>query len=142
MRSLRLSELALLALMVTSCSRPHPPTISPEVRIQQIPPADPQKFAGMLEKENWRNPYLIVKPGGVALLDLANHEEHLIKTDELAEVLASLPPSAWPYGRVVVVTSPGIVASTPDGMLIRKNRGIVAGTLENMHILINWVPSA
>jgi hypothetical protein len=29
-----------------------------------------------------------------------------------------------------------------DDVLIRKNRGIVAGTLESLHILINWVPSS
>jgi len=115
---------------------------SPEARIQQIPPADPQKYADMRDMKNWRNPYLIIKPNGVALLDVANHEEHLLKTEELPEALANLPPSAWPYGRVVVVSDPGLVGSANDLVPIRKNRGIVAGTLESMHILINWVPSA
>lgn len=115
---------------------------SPEARIQQIPAADPQKYAGMRDFKNWRNPYLIIKPEGVALLDVANHEEHLLKTDELPEALAGLPASAWPYGRVVVVSEPGVAGSANDLAPIRKNRGIVAGTLESLHILINWVPAA
>jgi len=148
MRYLRLGVFAIGLATLASCAKP-PRTpeevaaaTSPEVRIQQIPPADPQKYAGMRDFKNWRNPYLIIKPEGVALLDVANHEEHLLKTEELPETLAGLPPSAWPYGRVVVVTDQALLASAQDSVLIRKNRGIVAGTLESMHILINWVPSA
>jgi len=142
MRYLRLGALAIAMVGLVSCSGSRNPqkTAPPEVRIQQIPPADSQKYAGMRDLKNWRNPYLIIKPNGVALLDAANHEEHLLKTEELPETLADLPPSAWPYGRIVVVSDPG-AGSENDLVEIRKNRGIVAGTLESMHILINWVPS-
>ncbi len=144
MRYLRLGALAISMVGLMSCSgarNAQQQTAPPEVRIQQIPPADPQKYADMRDLKNWRNPYLIIKPNGVALLDVANHEEHLLKTEELPEALADLPPSAWPYGRIVVVSDPG--AGSPNDLVpIRKNRGIVAGTLESMHILINWVPSA
>ena len=144
MRFLRLSTLAISVVGLLSCSgtrNAQQQTAAPEVRIQQIPPADPQKYAGMRDLKSWRNPYLIVKPEGVALLDVANHEEHLLKTEELAEALADLPATAWPYGRIVVVSDPG-AGSANDLVSIRKTRGIVAGTLESMHILINWVPSA
>ena len=144
MRYLRLSALTISMVGLMSCSGPpnaQQKTAPPEVRIQQIPPADPQKYIDMRDLKNWSNPYLIIKPNGVALLDVANHEEHLLKTEELPKALANLPPSAWPYGRIVVVSDPGAVSAN-DLVLIRKNRGIVAGTLESMHILINWVPSA
>ena len=148
MKYLRVGAVAFTTLVILSCSRSPqiavnaPAATSPEARIQQIPPADPQKFAGMRDMKNWRNPYLIIKPNGVALLDVANHEEHLLKPEELPGALASLPASAWPYGRVVVVTDAGVAATASDLAPIRRNRGIVAGTLESMHILINWVPSA
>jgi len=144
MRYLRLSVLAISAIGLISCwgsRNAQQKTAPPEVRIQQIPPADPQKYADLRDLKNWRNPYLIIKPNGVALLDVANHEEHVLKTEELPEALADLPPSAWPYGRIVVVSDPG-AGSPNDLVLIRRNRGIVAGTLESMHILINWVPTA
>lgn len=147
MRYLRLGVLTVATVGIVSCSPPSRLTEtsavepSPEARLQQIPPADPQKYAGMRDMKEWRNPYLIVQANGVALLDAANHEEHLLKPQELPEALAKLPLSAWPYGRVVVVTE-NVVRATGDDALIRKNRGIIAGTLENLHILIHWVPSA
>ena len=90
--------------------------------------------------KRWGNPYLILQANGVTLFDAANHEERLLKPEELPEALASLPGSAWPYGRVVAVTEAEVRAAGDD-VSIRKNRGIVAGTMENLHVTINWVPS-
>jgi hypothetical protein len=95
----------------------------------------------MIDKKGWRNPYLIIKTGGVALLDPDNHEERLLKPEELTQALGNLPPSAWPYGRVVAVTE-NSVRAPGDGVLIRKNRALVAGTLESLHVLMNWIPPA
>jgi hypothetical protein len=111
-------------------------------RILAIPPAQPEKYRGMIDMKGWRNPYLIVKTDGVALLDAENHEEHLLKFEELTQALARLPASAWPYGRVVVVTENGVRGTDDDTVQIRKNRALVAGTLESLHVLINWVPPA
>jgi len=144
MRYTRLSALAITLVVIASCSRPprvEDKSASPETRIQQIPAADPQKYAGVRDMKNWRNPYLIIRADGVALFDAADHEEHLLKPEELTPALAKLPPSAWPYGRVVAATENGVRAAGDDAR-IRKNRGIVAGTLESMHVVINWVPSA
>lgn len=52
----------------------------------------------MRNMRNWRNPDLIIKTDGVALLNSENHEEHLLKPAELAQALGNLPPSSWPYG--------------------------------------------
>jgi hypothetical protein len=110
-------------------------------RIQAIPAADPAKYRNTHGKA-WRNPYLIVKPDGVALLDVANNEEHIMKPAELTQRLAQLPDSAWPYGRVVAVSESPVRGSDHDSAEIRKNKAIVAGTLEGMHVMINWIPSA
>jgi hypothetical protein len=142
MRYLRLSALVMCVALLASCSKPPraqeetTAATSPEARLQQIPPADPQKYSQAPGFKEWRNPYLIIRKDGVALLDIQNSEEHLIKLEDLPETLAQLPRSAWPYGRVVAVIEPGVRASGDD-VLIRKNRGIVLGTLESMHVLVS-----
>lgn len=110
-------------------------------RIQAIPAADPATYRDLRDSRTWRNPYLIVKPNGVALLDVDNSLERYVDPNDLIQALAQLPPSAWPYGRVVAVAESGASASEDDRARIRKNRAIVAGTLEGMHVLINWIPS-
>jgi hypothetical protein len=142
----RLAVLATLAVLLTSCSAPQGPDpaaleASAAARILAISPARPEKYRGMIDLKGWQNPYLIIKAEGVALLDAGNHEERLLKPTEVIQALAKLPPSAWPYGRVVAVTEGGARAAGDD-VPIRKNRAIVAGTLESLHVLINWIPSA
>jgi hypothetical protein len=142
----RLAVLATLAVLLISCSAPQGPDTaaleaSAAARILAIPPASPEKYRGMIDMKGWQNPYLIIKADGVALLDAGNHEERLLKPAEVTQALAKLPPSAWPYGRVVAVTENGVRAAGDD-VPIRKNRAIVAGALETLHVLINWIPSA
>jgi hypothetical protein len=145
MRYLRLSILAVSLAPLVSCAKPpaapEETAISPEIRIQQIPPADPQKYAGMRDMKAWRNPYLIVKVDGVGLLDVSNNEQQIVDPDKLSEALAKLPSSAWPYGRVVAIQEIGAASSDEDKARLRKNRALVAGALESMQVLINWVPS-
>jgi hypothetical protein len=146
MKSLRLGAVAVLVAVLVSCTKPprapEESAASPEARLQQIPPADPQKYAGLRDMKAWRNPYLIIRIDGVGLFDPANNEQHLLKPDELSNALAALPATAWPYGRVVAVAENPPTGSEDQKVVIRRNKGIVAGTLESMHILINWVPSA
>jgi hypothetical protein len=147
---LRLAALAVSASLLASCSLPPKPSDAEKdasqpsayARIQQIPPADPAKYNNTPSFKSWRNPYLIIRKDGVGLLDVADNEERLIKLDDLPQALAQLPASAWPYGRVVAVTESGVSGSTEDTVLIRKNRGIVLGTLESMHVLVSMGPSA
>jgi len=147
MRFRHVSVLAA-AVSLVACTRPSQISeksvteASPEARIQQIPPADPQKYAGNRDTKAWRNPYLIVKKDGIWLLDLDNNEERLLKSDQVLDALAALPASAWPYGRVVAVQEIGVSGSDQDQIALRKNRAILAGTLEGAKVLINWVPAA
>jgi hypothetical protein len=147
MRYLCLSILVMSLAVLVSCSKPprspaDTAAVRPEIRIQQIPAADPQKYAGMRDMKAWRNPYLIIKVEGVGLLDVGNNEQQLIDPDKLPDALAKLPPSAWPYGRVIAIQEISAADSDEDKAKLRKNRALVAGALESMQVLISWVPSA
>jgi hypothetical protein len=132
--------------MLVSCSKPPrapeetAAAASPEARIQQIPPADPEKYRNVHDYKEWKNPYLFIRKDGVALVDVSNNEQRLIKPEDLPQILAQLPLKAWPYGRVVAVGQNGVLSSADDAALIRKNRGIVLGTLESLHISVPPIP--
>jgi hypothetical protein len=145
---MKYSCLALTLALLVGCSLPPKTTdqvvaaTSPEARLQQIPPADPQKYAAMRDMKSWRNPYLIVRIDGVGLLDASNNEQQIVDPNKLPEVLGKLPASAWPYGRVVAIQEAGGAQTEADKTQLRKNRALVAGTLESIQIVIQWVPSA
>jgi hypothetical protein len=144
MKYLLLSALAMSVAVLASCSKPPAqptPEANPEIRIQQIPAADPQKYAGLRDMKAWRNPYLIVRVDGVGLLDVSNNEQQIVNPDRLSEALAKLPTSAWPYGRIVAIQEINTSGSEEDKATLRKNRALVAGALESIQVLIKWVPS-
>lgn len=141
----RLGLLAAIVAVLLSCSaapKVPDPTALATARILAIPEPSPEKYRSLIHMKGWRNPYLIIRADGVGLLDADEHLEHILKPAELTQALGDLPPSAWPYGRVVAVTENGVRGSANDDVKIRANRAIVAGTLESMHVLIHWVPSA
>lgn len=148
MKFLNLCVLMISLAALCACSKPPQASprfsseMTPEARIQQIPPADSAKYARLRDMKSWRNPYLIVKQDGFWLLDVSNNEEHPLKPDQILDALASLPSSAWPYGRVVAVQEIGVSGSDADRMALRRNRAILAGTLEEAQVLINWVPTS
>jgi hypothetical protein len=145
MRQSRLGLLAASVAVLVSCSAtPKTPdaTALATARILAIPEPTPEKYLSLIHMKGWRNPYLIIRADGVGLLDPDDHLERILKPAELTQALGSLPPSSWPYGRVVAVTENTIKGSPDDDVKIRTNRAIVAGTLESMHVLINWVPAA
>jgi len=136
------SLLVLAGIALVACSSQQnaakPP--DPAAQLQAIPAADPAQFGRIHDMKNWRNPYLIVRPDGVALLDAADSAEIRLKPDELLPALAALPASNWPYGRVVAAED-SAHASEQDGVAIRRIRGIVGGMLEGAHVAVKWVPA-
>lgn len=136
--------LALLAsLTLAACSHEGAAkTPDPVSMLQTIPAPDSAKYEHIKDMKNWRNPYLIVRADGVALLDVADSAEIILKPDELLPALAKLPSSEWPYGRVVAATESGVNRSEEDKIAVRKNKGIVGGLLGSAHIAVTWVPSA
>ena len=115
---------------------------APEVVLQAIPAANAAQVERIRDMKTWRNPYLIIRPDGVALLDVADSAEIRLKPPELLPALAALPVSNWPYGRVVAAAENTAKASEQDRVAIRRNKGIVGGILESAHVAIKWVPSA
>ena len=78
----------------------------------------------------------------LGVIDLSNNEIHILKPDAVPAALAQLPSSAWPYGRVVAVEegeTPAMAEATK--VEIRKNRALLAGTLEELKIAISWIAS-
>jgi hypothetical protein len=114
---------------------------APEDVLQAIPAADPTQYDHIQNMKQWRNPYLIVRTDGVALYDSADSAEIILKTNEVLPALAKLPPSNWPYGRVVAAAEIGVRATEQDGVAIRRNKGIVGGMLAGAHVAIKWVPA-
>ena len=138
---MRLAATALLGVALAACSS-QPPAKAPDpgAVLQAIPPADTAQYERIRDMKNWRNPYLIVRADGVAILDSSDNAEIRLKTDDLLGALAHLPASDWPYGRVVAAAENGVRASEQDGVAIRRNKGIVGGMLEGAHVAVKWVP--
>jgi hypothetical protein len=114
----------------------------PTALLQAIPAANSAQYDKIRDMKTWKNPYLIVRGDGVALLDAADNAEIILKPDELLPALSKLPASNWPYGRVVAAAENSARGSQGDGAAIRRNKGIVGGVLQGAHIAVKWVPSA
>lgn len=140
--SLRRARWVLILLAgLAGCSRQSGPA-APDAGtiLQAIPSADSAKYDSIRDMKNWRNPYLIVRADGVALFDVADSAEIVLKPDELLPELAKLPAENWPYGRVVAATENSRRSSEQEAVAIRRNKGIVGGLLEGAHIAVKWVP--
>ena len=140
---LRLAMVLVASLSLAACSHESAAkTPDPQAMLQAIPAADSAKYEQVKDMKNWQNPYLIVRADGIALLDVADSAEIILKTDEVLPALAKLPASNWPYGRVVAATEGGVTVSEQEKVAIRRNKGIVGGLLDGAHIAVRWVPSA
>lgn len=70
-------------------------------------------------------------------------ERQIISCDELAAQLESLPPTAWPYGRVVAAQEIGIRrADGTDGRPIAENKARVDRILTSLGVRVKWWASA
>jgi hypothetical protein len=138
-----LQVVMLAAMASTACSNPPAPKApDPQAILDAIPSADSAKYAHIEDMKTWRNPYLIVRPDGVALYDSVDSAEILLKPEDLLAALAKLPISYWPYGRIVAAEENPTRSSERDGVAIRRMKGIIGGELENAHVAVKWVPSA
>jgi len=133
----------LATLSLPGCTQqPATQAPDPETLLQAIPAASATQYDQIRDMKTWKNPYLIVRTDGVALLEPADNAEIHLKPDELLPALARLPASNWPYGRVVAAAENSTRSSEQDAIAIRRNKGIVGGMLEGAHIAVKWVPSA
>ncbi len=137
----------LMTAVLTACSAPpKPPSpadqqLSAAARLQRIPAADPARYDNPAEMKAWKNPYLLLRTDGVGLVDRQNNEIRILKTEEVVQTLAQLPPQSWPYGRVVAIQENSVPASDSDATQVRATRGLVAGALDSNHVAIEWIPA-
>ena len=141
---IRATAIVLAGVSLAGCSSQQNAVkqADPEAVLQGIPAADPAQVERIHDMKSWRNPYLIVRKDGVALLDSADNAEITVKTDDLLAVLARLPASNWPYGRVVAAAEVSVRSSEQDAVAIRRNKGIVGGVLASAHVAVRWVPAS
>jgi hypothetical protein len=150
-RTLKICALAA-SLVLVACSPQSDTQPAPDafVVLQDIPVANPARYADLREKKNWQNPYLVVRADGVGLLTgVTANQEQVLKPEEVLDALARLPASAWPYGRVaaILVQEPSgssersvEQSSEQQKIALRRNRGTVAGELGRAHVEIVWMP--
>ena len=134
----------LVIIAGEACSSPKAQAPNPATLLQQIPAGNSAKYPNLRQKKHWSNPYLVIRTDGVGLVsNVAAHEEKILRPEELLNALAELPPSAWPYGRVVAILGePKSSSPEQDKIAIRRIRGIVAGELQGAHVAIQWEPGA
>ncbi len=144
--SRRIGRAGLVSVLMMSfglaCSQQNaPPPPVAATLLQAVAAADPAKYPSLQETRHWSNPYLVIRPQAVALLtSITANEEQILKPEEVLNTLARLPASAWPYGRAVaILVDEKPTASEADKIAIRRNRGIVAGDLEDAHVAIDWI---
>lgn len=129
-----------LGLAACSSQRSAPKTADSTTLLQRIPASDPSKQCQPRASRGWPNPFLVIREDGIGLVDRSNNEERILKTSEVLDALAQLPLSAWPCGRVIAVQDQGL-ASEPQRIAIRRNRGILVGTMAELNITIVWAPN-
>jgi len=143
---LALVSLALLAALV-ACSKP--PSEAPAstgaapktTGLESIPPGDPKKYPPFQDMRGWKNPYFVVRDDGIGFVDLSNREVHILTPEQIPAELVSLGSDAWPYGRVVLVAEAAPKSSTDAAKAeIRKNRGLLMGTLKDLDVGVQEAP--
>ena len=138
-----LAAVILLGTLV-ACSKPPqaPASETPQpTGLESIPMPDPAKYPRLSEMSGWKNPYLVVREDGIGMVDLSNREIHMLKPEEIPAELVSLPSSAWPYGRVVLIAQ--AVPKDPSEQTkaeLRKNRALLLGTLKELDVQFREAP--
>jgi hypothetical protein len=135
--------LVLLGALV-GCSKPPQPetTEAPQpTGLESIPAPDPSKYPSISDLAGWKNPYLVVREDGIGFVDLSNREIRVLKQEEIPAELVALPSSAWPYGRVVLISQ--AAPKNPSEQTkadLRKNRALLLGTLKELDVQVREAP--
>jgi hypothetical protein len=143
-----MSTLCLGALLgsLLACSKPPQPepqqlATRQQTGLESVPAPDPKKYPPFSKLGSWQNPYFVVREDGIGMVDLSNREIHILKVEEIPAELASLPSSAWPYGRVVLVAEAVPKdASDQTKATLRANRALLLGTLKDLDVQYQEAP--
>lgn len=120
----------------------------------QIPSPSKNVYAAIDQESRWQNPFLTVESkmiqvriyladenssrfdrGGMTRLNAARKLILNVRLRDLPRALASLPNSAWPYGRVVAV---GEELEAPrHHAQLQSNLKVTVGALKDMGIVVD-----
>jgi hypothetical protein len=107
----------------------------------RIPAADENKYRGIRDAKDWRNPYLIVRAQGIEMVGVSDATRPLT-IDAALEILEALPDSSWPYGRVVAIQNIGIVSSEDQDSPTLEIRDKLFARLAELGVIVGLWPSA
>lgn len=108
-----------------------------------IKPAQTEQISKIRQGKDWRNPWVMIYDNGVALSWGYPRQGKSVKCERLAEELAALPVSAWPYGRMISVQECGISGGGRQAEQYRKRAWDCIKTVsKRLDILVNAWPSA
>ena len=118
----------------SSCHYREPSTTS---FLINLPPAKPETYRSVRDGADWKNPQLLIRPNEIEILP----SNKLVEPNDLKAALASLPSTAWPYGRVIAVSEIGI-RSGSDNQEINKVLNQVLSILQTLDIKVSMWPSS
>ena len=75
----------------------------------RIPVPDRARYQAVRDGREWRNPFLVAVAIGFELTSASNPKPKLVTVKDLRRVLADLPITDWPYGRVVALSNSSIL---------------------------------
>ena len=143
----KLLVIGIVLASFVGCSKPSQPapvasSEAPKTTgLESIPMPDPTKYPSIKDMSGWKNPYLVVRDDGIGIVDLSNREIHMLKPEEIPAELVSLPSSAWPYGRVVLVAQAHPKDPTDQTKTqLRENRALLLGTLKELDVQYQETP--
>jgi hypothetical protein len=124
-------------------------------QMEQIPPPAKSRYLSIHTEDNWENPFLIVGPKMLTLRLMmadanpsqvgqgtmlrpsgARRQVLQIRMSDLPNALTSLPPEAWPYGRVIGVVEDG-ATERPQRPQMRRNVETVIQLLNDLGIVVD-----
>ncbi|HTH53609.1 MAG TPA: hypothetical protein VL495_06640 [Edaphobacter sp.] len=130
-------------------------------QMELIPPPTKSRYLAIHDLDSWENPYLTVQGGMVTLHVLladantsdlgrggmlrpvsARRNNLDVRISDLPSALNAIPPSAWPYGRVVAVEEAHKVPASAEPQ-VRRNVETVLKTLGDLGVVAyDWNDSS
>ncbi len=123
-------------------------------QLELVPPPSKTRYMAVHTFDSWQNPYLTVQAGmfelHVTIADSnttslgaggllrpigARQQEVNVSLDTLAEAMAAIPQTAWPYGRVVAIEE---AHKTPPAAepAVRRNMEAAISRLNDLGIVV------
>lgn len=141
-----------LAAIEQQKAEQHALTEAQRLQMEQISPPAKSRYMSVRTFDEWQNPYITVQPGmlqvhitvadsapgsfgtgGMLRPTGARRQEVDIAFDKLGEAMTSVPPNAWPYGRVVAIEEAHHTPKEAEP-IVRRNMEQAIATLNDLGI--------